>query len=111
MRPATLALGLLALAGAAVGVVAWRNGTEDSRAWRRLLELHGTELHADPFGTDAAPLFARFGAAASPAGKPDLFEPSPWYVFRLRPDTPDERVVLLAKRNLIKVPGAEHFSA
>jgi hypothetical protein len=111
MRPATLALGLLALAGGAVGWVAWRNGTEESQAWRRVLDLDGKDLYDKDFEAEAAALFSRFGNQVAGTGLQAFFESSPWRVFRFRPDTPEERVVLLRKRPLYEIPGSEDFIA
>jgi hypothetical protein len=91
MRPATLALGLLALAGGAVGIVAWRNATEESRAWARLLTCADRDLPLDDPNSNAEvqALFDRFGGPECDRGA------APFRALRLLDGTGDEWIVLL----------------
>ena len=109
MRPASLALLLLVLAGGSVGLVAWRDATEESRAWDRLLALDGKSLFSVPPypNADLMRLFDRFGGPIHE--NPQIYPPlHPWRIYRLSLDGTDERVLLIRWRPLSPL-GADQY--
>jgi hypothetical protein len=92
-KPLSLLVLLLLVAGGAVGAVFFRRATEESRAWRRFVELEGIDLPRVPNSPAAAPA-RRFAAPPPPRSEIDV-EFLPWRVLRVRRDTADERTLLL----------------